>query len=112
MLKDASVVCYDANIRQFHAQECKPGDPAFIMSIRHLLEYGKCADRWIASEGEMGRPIPKMAQLLRTLQLNPAHLDTQFALRPETYTVTTQKCPVCGSVSVAVGANGSQSGRW
>ena len=101
MLQNCSIVSKDASLRAYHAQDAKPGEPKFSLSVGDLLEIGKCASRFIASGGSPRHPASKWREFLACLHLTPRQLDLRFAFRPDSYQTQVLTCPACGSVTDA-----------
>jgi hypothetical protein len=101
MFKNCLLVTTEAYPDQYRGQDAKPGEPGFVLSGSDLLEFAKCPSRWVAAQGELRRVPGKWRSLLECLHLTPHQHDKRFAVRPDAYTVTLNKCPVCKSASAA-----------
>jgi hypothetical protein len=101
MFKNCRIVCKEAERTQYHAQDARPGEAAFVMSAGALLEFARCPSRWITAAGEMRRPPSRWRALLESLHLLPKRFDERFIVRPDTYAALVNKCPACKSVTEA-----------
>lgn len=99
MFKNASIRAAGADSVSYHVAEFDRGDKRLSVSSSMLREFARCPARW--RKGYVGPSSPAMAfgNLVDCLLLTPQLFDSRYVVRPDTYSTTAMKCPVCGSVS-------------
>ncbi len=101
MFTHAKLVTADADVENYHAQDAKPGEDAYVMSAGTLRDFASCPARWIAGYRTGDSQGSKLRKLILTHALAPQRFARQYAVRPDTYQARVMKCPECGSESDA-----------
>ncbi len=101
MFTNAKLVTTNANVDNYHAQDAKPGEEAFVMSPGALRDFSSCPARWVAGYRRPEGPSSKFRGIFLTHALAPDRFARTYALRPDTYQARVLKCPECGSESDA-----------
>ncbi len=98
---NAKLVTANANVENYHAQDAKPGEDAFVMSPGILRDFAACPARWVAGYRRAEGVALRWRALFLTHALAPERFGRTYALRPDTYQARVLKCPECGSESDA-----------
>ncbi len=101
MFQQGKIVCTNADLQNYHTQDAKPGEAAFVMSAGTLRDFAACPARWIAGFKHSDATGKKWRELVQCRVFNPDQFARQFAVRPDTYTVRVLQCPCCKSISEA-----------
>lgn len=108
MFKNAKVVGVEVDSTDYHKNKLPRGDKGFVMSSSALRAFGEVPSKWaepiVDEDGNVtyyefaGSKSTEWGNLFDCVLLTPQHFDRRYVLYPETYTVTENTCPSCGSV--------------
>ncbi len=101
MFTSAKIVTADADPDNYHAQDAKPGERAFVMSSGQLRDFASCPARWTAGYRSGETQGEKVRKLILAHALAPQRFASKWAVRPDSYQARVLKCPECGSESDA-----------
>jgi hypothetical protein len=82
----ARIVGKNVNPADYHKQDVKRGDPAFVMSRGELMEFDHCPQRWLAGVQTKETGSTEWGTLIDgLLTMSPEQFDECFAIAPEMY---------------------------
>lgn len=100
MIKNARIVCKDANPLDYHKpQDAKRGDGDFVMSNSALSNFASCPARFLAGYESPDSDAKRWGNLIDCAFLTPDLFGSRYVVQPEKYETTGMVCPKCGSVT-------------
>lgn len=85
MIRDAKIICTDADPRAYHLQTSERGTPGFVMTQSALKEFSRCPSRWKNGYVSPGSESQAWGKLMDCRVLTPQRFYDVYAERPEGY---------------------------
>src|ERR1700744_381976 len=83
MLKNAHLVCRNANPRDYHQTKLERGNPGLVVTSTMLREFAKCPDRWKKGYVGPGSKAQEFRSLPDCLVLTPTLTSERYWTSPE-----------------------------
>ena len=111
MIKRATAVSLDSPPRTYKVPVESRGDKDYPVDGWDLIQFGQSPLRWVKTPRPEDDEKVSFTEAVRLLHLTPKHVNTLYAIRPETYTAMVLCCPKCESASTGKLCRGCNMAR-